>query len=95
MNTLSNLSFLGLNHILLQNVSSSFQMNLILSLLVAIIVITLIVLIVVYRALQIVLEASRLNAITEEVLTTNWVKYLYIMTIGLVLISLYVYSKFT
>jgi hypothetical protein len=95
MNTLSNLSFLGLNHILLQNVSSSFQMNLILSLLAAIIVITLVVLIAVYRALQIVLEASGLKAATEEVLATNWVKYLYILTIGLVIISLYVYSEFT
>ena len=55
MNTLSNLSFLGFNYILLQNVSSSFQMNLILYLSVAIFVITIVVLIVVYRALQIVL----------------------------------------
>lgn len=95
MNTLSNLSFLGFNYILLQNVSSSFQMNLILYLSVAIFVITIVVLIVVYRALQIVLEASGLKAATEEVLTIDWVKYLYVLTIGLVLISLYIYSEFT
>jgi formate hydrogenlyase subunit 3/multisubunit Na+/H+ antiporter MnhD subunit len=95
MNTLSNLSFLGLNHILLQNVSSSFQMNLILYLSVAIIVLTIVVLVVVYRALQIVLQASGLKAATGEVLTIDWVKYLYILTIGLVLISLYIYSELT
>lgn len=95
MNTLSILSFLGLRPILLQNVNGSFQMNLILYLSVAIIVLTIVVLVVVYRALQIVLQASGLKAATDEVLTIDWVKYLYILTIGLVIISLYIYSEFT
>lgn len=95
MNTLSILSFLGLRPILLQNVNGSIQMNLILYLSVAIIVLTIVVLVVVYRALQIVLQASGLKAATEEALPIDWVKYLYILTIGLVIVSLYIYSEFT
>lgn len=94
MNTLSNLSFLEWNHILLQSGFSSFQMRLILYLSMAIVALTVVILIYVYQGLQVILRASGLKAPVEDALTVDWVKYLYVSTISLGLISLYIYSKF-
>lgn len=92
MNTLIQLSTFGLNGILLQNISSSFQMNVILYLAVAIVVLTVVVLIYVYNVLQIILVASGLKYPKEE-LTIQWVKVLFALTIGLGFASLYIYTK--
>ena len=94
MNTLSNLSFLEWNHILLQSEFSSFKMRLILYLSMAIVALTVVILIYVYQGLQVILRASGLKAPVEDALTVDWVKYLYVSTISLGLISLYIYSKF-
>lgn len=92
MNTLNYLSLMEWNSVLLQSVNSSFQMNLILYLSIAIVILTVAVLIYVYWALQVVLQASGID--TEETLTIDWVNYLYILTIGLGLISVYVFYSF-
>ncbi|HEU5291982.1 MAG TPA: hypothetical protein VFU05_15130 [Cyclobacteriaceae bacterium] len=93
MNTMSQLSFFGLNHILLQNTSSSFQMNLALYLAVAVFVLTVVVIVYMYRVLQIVLVVSGLKDPNDEVLTIQWVKVLFALTIGLGVASLYIYTK--
>lgn len=80
------------NSILLQSVNGSFQMNLILYLSIAIVVLTVAVLVYVYWALQVVLRASGVE--TDETLTIDWVNYLYILTLGLGLLSVYVYSSY-
>jgi formate hydrogenlyase subunit 3/multisubunit Na+/H+ antiporter MnhD subunit len=93
MNTLSQLSFFGLSHILLQNTSSAFQMNLALYLAVAVFVLTVVVMAYVYRVLQIVLVVSGLKDPNDEVLTIQWVKVLFVLTIGLGVASFYIYTK--
>lgn len=95
MNMLPDIFLPELNPILLQNVSNSFQMNLILYLVLSILVLTVVVCFVVYRALQVVLRASGLNAAGENVLTVDWVRYLFIVTMGLMLASLYLYAELT
>lgn len=94
MNTISHLTFLQLPQILLQQTGTSFQMNLVLYLAVVVILLAVIVLVVVYQALQVILQTSGFKTAAEEVLTTDWVSYLYVFTIGMVLISLYIYYQF-
>jgi len=88
MNTMSHLS------ILLQQTSSPFLMNLVLYMAIVVILLAVIVLVVVYKTLQVVLQTSGFNTPTEEVLSTDWVAYLYVFAIGMVLISLYLYYQF-
>ncbi|MBS1978037.1 MAG: hypothetical protein JST46_11745 [Bacteroidetes bacterium] len=94
MNTLSNLSSLEWNHILLQIGVNALQMKLILYLSMVIVALTIVILIYVHRALHVILRASGLETVAEDVLTVDWIKYLFVSTISLGLISLYVYSKF-
>lgn len=94
MNTLSQLSFFGWNHILLQSVASPFQMDIILYLLVAVLVLTLIVVFYIYMALQILVKPVGMNEPLDEGLSIEWVKLLFILTIGLAIVSLYIYSQF-
>jgi len=94
MNTLSQLSFFGWNHILLQSVASPFQMDIILYLLVAVLVLTLIVVFYIYMALQILVKPVGMNEPLDEGLSIEWVKLLFVLTIGLALAALYIYSKY-
>lgn len=94
MNTLSQLSFFGWNHILLQSVASPFQMDIILYLLVAVLVLTLIVVFYIYMALQILVKPVGMNEPLDEGLPIEWVKLLFVLTIGLALAALYIYSKY-
>jgi hypothetical protein len=92
MNTLSQLSFFGWNHILLQSVASPFQMDIILYLLVAVLVLTLIVVFYIYMALQILVKPVGMNEPLDEGLSIEWVKLLFVLTIGLAMAALYIYS---
>lgn len=93
MNSLDYLSFLEFNPILLQNVSNSSKINLILILAGVVIILTIAVLMFAIRSIQIVLKAYGVKSASDEGLSTEWVNTLYFLTIGLVVISLYLYTQ--
>ncbi|MBS1681487.1 MAG: hypothetical protein JST48_07230 [Bacteroidetes bacterium] len=92
MNTLSQFLFISLKSILLQSAGSTFQMSTVLSFASVVIVISIVVLIYAYLVLQLVLQKAGLIDL-EVTLSTQWIKILFVLTLGMGIAAFSIYSK--